>query len=86
MFCVPATAVAPTATVTVAQVPGKMLAELKSTVTPAGAFAVSATAFVPAPLSATLMMNAAVLPTCTVPAADEAVIVKSAPATLPEPH
>lgn len=46
-------------------------------VTPVGSFPVSATAFLPAPLSVTATVNDTVLPTCAVPDAEDSVSAKS---------
>jgi hypothetical protein len=72
--------------VAVADVPGTIDAGLKLTVTPAGAFAVNATAFLPAPLSVTLSVSVVVLPTCTVPVVAEGANAKSGPVAVPPPH
>jgi hypothetical protein len=75
--------------VTVEALPGVMEAGWNATVTPVGAFAVRATAFFAVPLSATLMVNLAVLPCSTVPAVAEAVRAKSTPegaVPVPEPQ
>jgi len=84
--CAPAAAEAATATVTVTVDPGKIVAELKLTVTPAGALAASVTLFFAVPLSVTLTVNVAVLPVSTVPLALEALSAKSALATTAAPH
>ena len=72
--------------VTLADVPGVIDVGLKLTVTPVGAFAVSATAFLPVPLSVTLSVKVAVSLTCTVPVVAEAVSAKSGPVLVPPPH
>jgi len=71
--------------VTVAAVPGAIDPGCTATVTTLGAFAVSATAFLAAPLSVTLTVNAAVRPATTVAPVAEAVSAKSAPAAS-APH
>jgi len=86
-LCAPATALDPTVIVTVAFVPGVMDAGCTATVTPVGALAVRATAFFAVPLSVAPMVNAAELPTSTVPELAEAVSAKSTlDVAAPEPH
>jgi hypothetical protein len=63
IVCEPEDAAAATVIVTAVDVPGVIDVGLKPTVIPAGVLAVNATAFLPAPLSVTLSVNVAVLPT-----------------------
>jgi hypothetical protein len=71
---------------TVALVPGVMDTGFIVAVTPAGAFTVSPTTFLAAPVSATLTVNVPVLPACTVPAGDDAVSAKSGPVAPTPTH
>jgi len=62
MFCAPAAAADATVKVTVAGVPGRMVAGCTVAVTPADALTAKVTALLAEPLSVTLTANVAVLP------------------------
>lgn len=85
MLCARGVAVDPTASVTVAVIPGVIDAGLMLAVTPAGALAVSATAFLAEPPSVTPIVNVRVLPTSTAPDAADCVRAKSVLATPLDP-
>jgi hypothetical protein len=88
IVCAPAAADDPTVKVIVAVVPGVMDAGLILAVMPDGTFAVSVTAFLAEPLSVAPTVNMTVLPTNTVPDADDWVREKLAPdaGLVPEPQ
>jgi len=75
--CTPAAVVEPTASVTVAVVPGVIDVGEIATVTPDTLFAVSATALFPPPLSVTLTVNFAVPPVCAAPEVADSLNAKS---------
>jgi hypothetical protein len=77
MVCTPAAAVDPTASVTVADVPGAIDVGEIETVTPDALFAASAIALFPLPLSVTLTVNFAVPPVCAVPELTDSLNAKS---------
>jgi hypothetical protein len=84
--CAPAAAEDPMVRVTVAVDPGKIDAGLMLAVTPAGTFAVSATALLATPLSATVMVNVAVFPTIAAPDVVDCASAKLGPALEFEPN
>jgi hypothetical protein len=77
MVCVPAIAVEPTETLTVAVPPGAIDPGEIEIVTPDPLFAVNATALFPLPLSVTLTVNFPLPPACTEPELADSLNAKS---------
>src|SRR5580698_8373003 len=87
MLCAPTAAVVATVSVTVAVVPGVIDDGLMLAVTPAGVFAVNATAFFAVPLSVTPTVNVTVLPVSAEPEVADCVIAKlTLEVVAPAPH